>query len=249
MIKSISFHLLRVDDYHTLGNRIEEVISKMVQEDPQLQELTNQLRQNLKKLDEAYLKPTTKYLTSSVEKADERRDNAFMAYRNYLEACSRRQVEGWPEAAGLLLEVLNQHGYSLHRESYDTQTSRMNNLIGDIKSKPNLMAATETIALGPWLEEMDQANQNFETVYSQRNETTSQPIEVNSEEACRAIRENIKLLFKYIEVMVSLNIHPEYTDMVHQINGYVTQVMARLRSRKTRNENQKQEQTAETDQN
>lgn len=248
MFNSINFNLLRVDEYHTLGNRIEEVVSKMVKEDPQLQGLAKNLQRDLKHLDQAHLKPTTKYLTLSVEEADDKRDNSFRALRSYLEACSRRLQKGWPEAANLILEVLNQHGYTLYKESYDKQTSRMNNLIGEINSKAELKAAAETINLLPWLEEMTNANQEFETLYSKRNQANANTAEVKTEEACKAIRQDIHLLFKYIEVMISLNLHPEYSEMVKQINGYTAQVMANVRSRRTRYENLRQ-QAAQTGEN
>jgi len=246
MIKKISFRLLRVDEYHTLGSRIDEVVSNMVKEDAQLLSLSSNLQRNLKLLADAHLKPSTKSLTLSVEEADHNRDNGFRAFRSYLEACSRRLNPEWKEAADLLLNIVHQHGYTLYKDGYDKQSSRMNNMIHEMKFKREFRAPIEKIEAFPWLDEMDQANQEFEKVFSHRNEVNTGTPEVKTEEACKEVRRDIELLFKYIDVMISLDINPKYASLANKINGYISQMMSQLRSRKTRTDNQKQVEEVET---
>ncbi|RUT79035.1 DUF6261 family protein [Ancylomarina longa] len=241
MIKKISYHLMHADEYYTLAGQLSKDILKQDVQDPQLALLKGLMDDDLKNLDLAYLKPKFKNLTMTVGDSDAARDDAFRAFKTYVEACSLRKLDGYNEACELLMECIALHGRNLHRESYAVQTAREKKLILDLETTPTLTAAIATIGANDWFQEMKTTQEEFETMYEHRNDNTAAAPSIKTEDACMALRHSIEMIIRYINVMASLNTNPVFGTITQEMNQLIAATMVNVKSRQTRLDHQREE--------
>jgi len=239
--------LMHADEYYTLAGQLSRDILKQDIQDPQLAVLKGLLDDDLGGLDLAYLKPKFKNLTMTVGDSDTARDDAFRAFKTYVEACSLRKLDGYDGACELLMEYIALHGRNLHRESYAVQTAREKKLILDLETTPALTAAMATIGANDWFQEMKTSQEKFETVYEHRNDNTAATPSIKTEDACIALRHSIEMLIRYIDVMASLKINPVFDTITQEMNQLISATMVNVKSRQTRLDHEREE-TVDSDQ-
>lgn len=243
MIENMSFHSLLRDEYFTFGKRIIGVFTGYDLETLNLKVPYDKLPLAVGMLDEAMVKKSTVALTTDVVNKDIRRDDGFMAIRNYLRACIKRLNPQWRLSAILLLNTIGVYGVNLHRETYSSETARLSNLLADIENNPELKAAVSLLLLDDWVAELKQAQTEFEVAEKARIDAKASTSEIKTDDACLEVRKACEFLFQFLELNYQLAPNEEYKQIGRKINEVIAEFMVVIKARKTRNA--KEEETIE----
>ncbi|WP_282015562.1 DUF6261 family protein [Marinifilum flexuosum] len=241
MIENMSFHALHRDEYFTFGKRVKEIFTGYELEPLNLKHPYDRVVAALTNLDEAMIKNSTAALTTEVVNKDIRRDDGFVALRNYLRACEKRLKPEWQKAARLVLNEIRVYGVNLHKESYSAESARLNNLLSDFENKPELKAAITLLLLTEWVAELKQAQAEFETAEKARIDAKASTSEIKTDEACLELRKTLEFLFQFMELNYQMTPSEEYKQIMRKINEVIAEFMSAIKARKTRNEKEEEE--------
>jgi hypothetical protein len=104
-------------------------------------------------------------VTEDVSALDLRRDRAITgfsllvnAYTYYFDPVTAKHAE-------TLNRQIAQYGGGIARENYQAESAIIDNLLADLKNKPELDAAIAALGLKNWKNELDQANTAFNDAY------------------------------------------------------------------------------------
>jgi hypothetical protein len=232
MIKNLSFHLLRRDEYYTFGIKVLDVLSGFNLETVQLIPLHGRVKKGVDKLDHALVKSSTTTYTLNLAEADVKRDCAFLALRYNLLACSKRLQPEWNSAANLLIATIRSYGWNLHKENYSTESSKLKNFLADLEEKPELKSAVAFLNLDNWINELKQSQIDFESIDKARLELKASRSEVKTADACLEIRKSCELLFQYINMMQELNPQDEFIVITRLLNEVIDEFTFTINQRK-----------------
>ena len=108
--------------------------------------------------------------TPLLESLDKRRDNAISGITLMSNAMVYHFDPAIIAAATALSDNLKLYGGGIARQNYMAETASITNIIADWDTKPNLIAAINTLGLAGWKAELNTANQLFNTAYLARTQ-------------------------------------------------------------------------------
>ncbi len=132
---------------------------------PDYDALMNELTGTKKVLNE----DTGSNTTDELVRLDTRRDNAFSGTLALINANTYSTDTATKEAANLLAAHLENFGPALIKENYPTETSKLQKILLDWATKPDLKAAVIALNLDNWKTELEAANTAFDTRYVDRS--------------------------------------------------------------------------------
>lgn len=232
MIKSILFYLFRTDDYYTFSKRILAIIEPVIAQVSELATPLSKAQKALTDLDEALVKSTAKAYTEKVVAADGARDNGYTALKLHLRACENRANPELRDAASLLLETLRKYGWSIENESYSKESSKINNLLIDYKTIPELIEAITVTNSQEWTNELQELQTDFEQAEKERTIARANISEVKSEEACKDIRQSLEIIIQFVNIMQKVDPNETFNPMIKLMNEVIIEFNSNIRSRK-----------------
>jgi hypothetical protein len=240
-MKAFPFNQARVDETYNYALNVNNIITPLNPEDTHLSAIKARFTPCIEKLDKAHLKPSTKIDTKKLRELDRIRDKIFRGFRDYCGAFTRCNEEDKEAAAELLVECINLHGRTLYADGDAVETSRLEKLLTDLTGYENLSAAIVKINATDWQTKLTKAHNDFKNFYTSRNETQAQREHIDSQQAIQALKSEIDLLFKYIDTMADLNVDQSWIDARYEIDELTSSQISQIKSRKTRNSNEKEE--------
>ena len=240
MITAIDLSKLRNGEYISFLKNFSEIINLNDTNALLVKDEKDALDAENKKIEDLYLILQGSELTPEIEALDARRDKAINGititingYTYYFEADKS-------DAADVLTNALKPYGSGIALLNYPLETAQIDSLVNDIKSKPNLMAAANTLGLANWFTELSNANSAFNKKYLDR-----------TQEIGAANPDNIKTLRliandKYYELrnmidgfyITKKKIDP-WKKTVNELNALIDQYNTLLIGRKTSSETDK----------
>lgn len=240
-MKSFPFTQARVDETYNYALNVNKIITPLNPEDTHLTAIKARITPCIATLDKAHLKPSTKVDTKKLRELDKIRDKIFRGFRDYCMAFTRCNEEDKEAAAELLVDCINLHGRTLYADGDAVETSRLEKLLADLTGYENLSAAIVKINATDWQTKLTKAHNDFKNFYTSRNETQAQREHIDSQQAIQALKSEIDLLFKYIDTMADLNVDQSWIDARNEIDELTSSLISQIKSRKTRNSNEKEE--------
>lgn len=240
-MKAFPFTQARVDETYNYALNVNNIITPLNPEDTHLSAIKARFTPCIEKLDKAHLKPSTKIDTKKLRELDRIRDKIFRGFRDYCEAFTRCNEEDKEAAAELLVECINLHGRTLYADGDAVETSRLEKLLTDLTGYENLSGAIVKINATDWQTKLTKAHNDFKIFYTSRNETQAQREHLDSQQAIQALKKEIDILFKYIDTMADLNVDQSWIDARNEIDELTSSQISQIKSRKTRNSNEKEE--------
>ena len=172
MILTIRLTGLRNNEYTQFMQNILSAINRYdptaLQIKPDYDALMTELTSTKQVLNEATGSATTDELVA----LDTRRDNAFSGALAMVNANTFSTDAAIQAAANLLVKHLENFGPALIKENYPTETSKLQKIVQDWDTKPDLKAAVITLNLTGWKTEIETANTAFDTRYVDRSVAT-----------------------------------------------------------------------------
>lgn len=176
-------------------------------------------------LEELFKKALANDLTKVILALDERRDNAILGITSFLQGYSYHYEADKKENAQKLLAKMAIYGSSIARQNYMAETATINNLIRDFEDQPELATAVTAFSLQPWIDELADANTQFNTEYLARTQeygdANPDTIKSKREETnvtYYALRDRIDALHTLVETPPS-----PYNTVINQLNALTDQ--------------------------
>lgn len=169
MIDSIYLNNLRNNDYSQFLNNTVAILGRYNPATLMLQDEYTALQTGATALQEMLNGISGNVLTQELERLDGLRDDAINGMI-FLITGSTYSTDAPVKAAALLLQThLAAFGPAIARESYQNETNKLQNLLRDWNTKPELTAAVTTLSLGRWKTELEAANNAFDAKYVDRS--------------------------------------------------------------------------------
>ncbi len=182
-------------------------------------------------------------INSLVEEAfhlDQIRDNAFIVFRDMIQAYEKTDIAEEQTAYKQLWAVIEKVGTRLYDEGYIEQSGRLKTLFQEM-DKEDKKTAMATLGITQRYEKLKTAQQNFKEVYNERLEEDAQknyPTISKSRAALSPLVKDLIPVLRYIARTADTD-----TDLswVALINEQTDTIKAQIAARKTRKENGEEE--------
>lgn len=236
-MKTGFFRALRVHEAHTLGSQVVDAASGYDAEALSLNLTLLPIENKLNELSGLLNKLSTAQLTELVEQADEVRDRAFRALVYYLQAANMRNKSEWNAAAGSLNHLLESYGVTLYENSYNEESSKINNLLADIEESTEYGNAINQLGLNEWLAELKDAQTNFEQAQKNRLEySANQKTDHTAADVKLQLLNAIRNFFEYVELMAKINPAPEFKELENKLNIITDKYSTSVKQRQQKKE-------------
>lgn len=192
----------------------------------------------IEELEKLYKTDTFNPITAEIEELDHQRDEVFIGIVNLLAGHANHFKHNMREAALLLQKDLQKYG-SVTRENYGSETTDLENIIIDWRTKQELTSAVNLLGLVVWLAELERVNQLFNSKYIARTGSyAAEPDETTKDKRVEVVAA-YELLCKFLNSYAFLNDTPEYRKTISEINSLTEQFSFLLKQRKAKAVNSK----------
>ncbi|GEM_PF-2575366 len=137
-MKTIPYYLFTVDRFYSFTERIFNVLNSVDIDDADLIKLRGLISGYLERIKLAMYQRTTKEFTDDVSEKDDLFDNAFRALRYFLKAKQLVGNDDISSAAGIIIAIIERHGWTLNALTLSEQNSRAKSLIADLNDPENM---------------------------------------------------------------------------------------------------------------
>lgn len=176
-------------------------------------------------LEALYKKALASEKTQELLALDERRDDAINGIYYFLLSQTYHFEADKQQQAQLLLSNMELYGSGIARLNYQAETATLNNIIRDWENKPELTDAVSAFNLAAWVNELKNANEDFNTKYLLRTQeygnANPETIRMKRDEtnaAYYALRDRIDALHLLVETPPS-----PYETVINQLNALTDQ--------------------------
>jgi Family of unknown function (DUF6261) len=233
-MNTIELQLLRNAEYLQYVKDFSGIIALNNPETLQIDAKLSAFNARIAELEALYKKALANDKTRELLLLDERRDNAINGINYFALSQSYHYNNEKRQKAQLILNNIALYGSGIPRLNYQAETATLNNLIRDWENKPELMDAITYFDLSDWVNELKDANDQFNAKYLSRTQEygdanpdtiKSKREEVNA--AYYALRDRIDALHLLVETSPS-----PYTTVINQLNALTDQYNVLLVNRK-----------------
>ncbi|PWJ38496.1 DUF6261 family protein [Sediminitomix flava] len=236
-VKTIPSYNLTVDETRAIGKMYFNLFQDFDVATHHLENYVNPFNTAWTDYD-AVSKPSgASVITKEIRDYDQDRDYDFLIFRSYVEHL--RYVQRGAESRSLdELELLIQtYGYSLQAFGYIKQSSAMDGLLKDLRTKEKAIEAITEFQLEEKVAAMEASQQKFMDAYVQKYEEKAEKAAVGSAiELRKVLLEKMMKLLTGLEIAANMFMSEEIKDLVQNINAINEDFSARIQSRETRNE-------------
>ena len=114
--------------------------------------------------------------TEVIRMYDNKRDKIYLMYKQIIQAIANYHPDEEKKQAGRTLSfVFKQAGRNVHRLSYDSETAILDKVVEKLRKEPYL-SALALLEMNQIPDQIEMANQEFQTIYRQRMRTEREKI-------------------------------------------------------------------------
>lgn len=230
------FSLLRINEFIGYCNEIKTYLASTEMEGLQLNAPVEKLNLKLEEALGASNRSRSSQFTLWLHERDHRRDESFVAFRNYMEACTHRKDEALATAADKMCRIIRGHGWSLHAKGVKVQSAKMASLIKELELDENKALIT-TLTADTWYKDLVDDNAAYNKLNEDRAKAKGNQVDYDTEEVYKALRFACEELFDTIEVLNRISPNGKYVEIANFINGCTQKYMTAARTRRTKSEN------------
>ena len=175
--------------------------------------------------------------TQQLSELDAKRDTAFMAFKMYVEACSKSIRQELSDAALVILPIIKTHGTSLHRKSRQSQTASLNSLFAAIGNSRSTSSAITSMGATNWLDDLKASQAEYAQMDANRNTEYANREDYNPDQDYRELRKTSEELMQAIVVLNTIDDTGAYEPFINEINEIIEKTNTPALARATRREN------------
>ncbi len=237
MISILNFALFPSKELFTFGKNTVTLVEAKKSSIPALQPFLTNVKTRLSTFQSALERESKNPLIQLQSEKDKIRIDAFMAFRNLTESGATRRKEGVAAASTEIIAIIRKHSWSIQLLGQKTRTAAINNIVSEIKTKHAAqLALTGGTEL---LDELEQAQLDYETTAKQVVETASGNSEPTVSESRPELVQALKSLFQIISLQEISAPSADVTALIAALNEHITASLATVKASGTRAENAK----------
>lgn len=222
-------------EHHQLNNDVREVLPPELAEQLHLTPLLTPYLEQCDKEDECVLINRAYEDTAAIKEADHRRDQLFLYMTRYIRTAQLLPIEAKKKAADRLAFVQKPYLGAM-RISYMGESGTISSYVQRMKAE-EYAADIETLGLTETLALLDEANEQFETLYAKRSGEIHKRVKTGT---MRSIRPKVDEAFKQlVEGINALYLANELKEkdpatrealgeVIDKINSYIHQLKVTL---------------------
>lgn len=237
MIESINYSLLSNPSLYTLAQRCLAFYLETGTSLAGLKIFTDKVDTHMKVFGKSFERKKSSPFTALKAQKDSERDEAFIAFRNFVEACTHRPKAEWQQPATEVLNTIKRYGWSAWNVGYQKETAILHNLIDDLRTHHSV--SLEALTATEWLDELETAQQTFEAI---KKESVSQTTDLPTLTETRPkLEEAMRSLLSMTELLNQAAPNELLGQLIVHLNALISQTMATAKAAATRRKNQESE--------
>jgi hypothetical protein len=244
MIEQMNFSKLHLNEFLSYCGEISTYLKSIDKEGLQIVSAIDQFAARYEMAVEVSNRTRSSKFTGMLEAKEYRRDESYLAFRNLVEACSHRKDVTFAEKAESLLRIIRSHGWSLHTKGRANQSAKMASLVKELSSAENAKLV-EDLSAKDWYQDMVDDNAEFLKLQEDKTVAESAETEYDTLGVYKELRISCEQLFEGIKVLNRIAPNEKYNQMEAFINDCTQRYQTIVKTRTTKNENAKEEQTEE----
>ncbi len=233
LIESTNLKRAHLMDFFEVMNIVSSFLEKENLETLQLTKVAEEFNQTLKVLEDALTQARKTGITESLLKVDNLRDNTFTGFATVLKGMTYFPDDTISQSAIAITDVVEKYGKKIQRLPQREETAVLINLIEDLKSEEYTAKVTAT-GLTAWIEKLEQLNNEFENLYTQRTEKEAQFVVGLT----KTERENMQSVF--VKLCQTINSYAflegatKYQSLADKINTEISNVQQMIKRRENK---------------
>lgn len=176
-------------------------------------------------------------LSQKLNELDIERDNLVNGIIAQVKTMSKITIPNLATNAAILVRLFDKHGRDMATVGYNPETKRIKDLLSDYNTNSDVKAAAEVISVKILFEQLIPVNNQFETLFLERNQQYSDEDTIDA----RALRNEIdKAIVAYFDAIVFCSGEyddQDYNPLVNELNQNTNYYKAQLKARVTRRAN------------
>ncbi len=184
--------------------------------------------------------------TERLIEADDVFDKMFQCAKQFVHANTMMLDEGLAQKAEKIWSIFEAHDIYLNQLGYEQQIFLTNSLVKELAKPANKTIIDELVGVSTQIDLLGVYNLNLSELFQQSKEVEAAKSNLIAPSSQKNVIRDImnKEMLPYLEVMSKVN--PEmYGESFDVISEFITSINTKVRARKTRNENQNQEEVLE----
>lgn len=243
MLNELHASLLSPTELSTTATRMHALVANAKLNEPFIKNLNDMVESDNTDLETALGRYRFSDFTPMMLEKDKARDDAYVALRDYLAACSRRQDPTVVAAANLLVNIFRNRGWTLYNLGYTQESAALKLLFNDLET-PEATAALKTLNAEGWYNDVKTTQSAFEEVFNQKITAEARADYPQLHQAKNRLAQHLIILMSCIGVLEEQQAdNRTIINLVEQLNQITASVMATARARRTRNENNQEIET------
>lgn len=178
----------------------------------------SKIKSNILKLNELYALARKNGNTEVLEELDERRDKAIIGIKNLTEAYLNHFDNLKVNAAKNILIAYEKYGKRIDKLSYLAETEALRSFINDFDIDSALKANATLLNLTDWLLELKAANEDFNSVYLNRNKELAEQPDQNLKNLRGPALEDFTLFYNLVTAYNTINPNTDYAKLLAELN-------------------------------
>ncbi len=163
---------------------------------------------------------TKQGLTDLLHAADAKRDNSFVALRDYVASGLRRENAPYRAACQALWPLFEKNDTTLYRLPFRVETQSIESLLTDLKAG-DAPVHLATINATEWVEELDSNNQAFVDVQLQRASAKTTDTTVTDDEAFKHLTVSLELVNSTMDSLAMMEV-AGVEAVAAELNTYIS---------------------------
>ncbi|MDR2125328.1 MAG: DUF6261 family protein [Prevotellaceae bacterium] len=238
-ILKIDFHSLRNEEWFQFMTEFKYLVEKSTPETLGVAELFTLFLTNYADSDTAAELIRKSPETAKMLEADNKRDATFRgfadavaSYANHFNADKQRAAED--------LAIVLDHFGNLAKKPSNEETAGMYNLLQELNGKH--APQVQLLAIADWVQELEQNNNDYETLVKQRNTELAERPKVRMVDARRQTQDAYRKIVERIEALILVNGADAYAAFVNELNTFIKRYNNIVSQRQGRREASKEPQ-------
>ncbi len=230
LIKSSYLQQAHLMDFAEVMSIVSSFLEKEDLTTLKLTEITNEFNQQLNKLEEGLVQSRKTGLTDNIVEADQQRDNLFIGFYSLIKGMTYFPNDSIAEMAEEVIIVIEKYDRHINRLAQREETAVLSNLIDDLKSEAYQQHIND-LNLTPWVTAMEEANNRFQELYTQRTEEKAKFVVSLAKTERDQMQKIFTKLCEIINAYAIIEGEENYKSLADKINTEINNVKQRIRTR------------------
>lgn len=185
--------------------------------DPDLKRLYEALQDQLPAYNAALDQIRASEESEQIFKLDKVRDRDIQALRDSLKPYRNAKTQTETDAYNAIRLLISEYK-GVEDDSYESETNRLNSLIGRLQS-PEFYKSALTLGIEKFIMNLAASNTDFNQLFAQRSFKTSQKVVADVKALRKTLASDYKTMTNYIAAMASVKEDTYYKDILIIINN------------------------------